>query len=296
MQSGKAASIPAALAAGLITMNSSHFHNCFDYPPVSVVSPFRRDKSLLLLQLLHSCCLNISISGHVASKHDFPTPPSFPQQISDLDSRVKSRKKEERESSPRGLWKFPQSHGPPCCCTFFPSELQKREHLGTCPFPITCTRNRHYHCRDTSPSFGNEPTDPLPFPPPLPRGARSGAVSRGVIAFQRGASRGGRGDERDERLYPGTEQLTSARGTDGLLPGALRAEQGRVASPDCKPAPSCVQTFPFTNRTGVTQKGLRFKQQTQAFGAVFSEIPSATFSGVCSGYRCTIPLKIRHQN
>lgn len=85
----------------------------------------------------------------------------------------------------------------------FPFRAAKREHPGTCPFPITCTRNRHYHCRDTSPSFGNEPTDPLPFPPPLPRAARSGAVSRGVTAFQRGASRGGRGDERDEQLYPG---------------------------------------------------------------------------------------------
>lgn len=48
MQSGRAVFIPAALAAGLITTNSSRFQNRFNYPAISVVSPFRRDKGLLL--------------------------------------------------------------------------------------------------------------------------------------------------------------------------------------------------------------------------------------------------------
>lgn len=213
MQSVRAVSIPAALAAGLITMNSSHFHNCFDYPPVSVVSPFRRDKSLLLLQLLHSCCLNISISGHGASKHDFPTPPSFP--LADFWLGQQGQEQEKRRERALTTWtlEIPPVSRTTMLLHVFPFRAAKREHLGTCPFPITCTRNRHSHCRDTSPSFGNEPTDPLPFPPPPLRGARWGAVSRGVIAFQRGASRGGRGDEGDEHLHPGTEQLTEGWGT-----------------------------------------------------------------------------------
>lgn len=202
MQSGKAVFIPAALAAGLITMNSSSFHNCFDYPPISVVLPFRKGTSLLflLLQLPRPCSLNRSISGHVASKHDFPTPLSFTLADFWLDSRVKSRK-EERVFSVCTL------ETPPVAWTtlvlqVFPFRASKREHLETCPFPTVYTRNQCYHGRDTSASFWNKSMDPHPFPPLLQRGARSGTVSRGVTGFQRGASRCGSGGEKEEHLHP----------------------------------------------------------------------------------------------
>lgn len=125
MQSGRAVFIPAALAAGLITTNSSRFQNRFDYPAISVVSPFRRDKGLFLplLRLLCSCSLNISISGHAACKQDFLTPPSFPLADFWLDSRVKSRRK--REVLFAWTLEIPHltdHHGVAC---FFHSVLQK---------------------------------------------------------------------------------------------------------------------------------------------------------------------------
>lgn len=53
------------------------------------------------------------------------SPPHFPSPWQISDSTAGSRAGKKRESSLCALWKFPQSHGPPWYCKFFPSELQK---------------------------------------------------------------------------------------------------------------------------------------------------------------------------
>lgn len=102
----------------------------------------------------------------------------FPCQISDLTAVSRVGKKGK---SPRGLWKFPQSHRPPWCCMFFPSELGKgntREpahFLPPAPGTDAITLGIHLH------PFWNKSMDPHPFPLSLLRGACSGSRSEETL-------------------------------------------------------------------------------------------------------------------
>lgn len=142
------------------------------------------------------------------------SPPFFPLDLS---------RKEEKESSPRGLWKFPPLIEQEWYLLWyllcgFPFRAAKRKHTWQPAHfqPSAPGTDQHYSPRDTSPSFHHKSTFPHPFPPPLLRGARSGAVSGGGLALPRGASRVGGAE--DEHLCAGAEPLTSAPG--GAHPAA----------------------------------------------------------------------------
>lgn len=199
MQSGKAASIPAALAAGLITTDSSRSQNCFDYPAISVVSPFRGDKGLFLplLRLLCSCSLNISISGHTACKHDFLTPPSLPLADFWLDSRVRSRRKREGALFAWTL-EIPHLTDHHGCGMFFPFSAAERGHTREPAHFLPPTPGcRRY--RDTPASFGNKST-PFPFT------YAERSPSRGSVQRQAGSGGGAQTDANPWKAAGGAPQ------------------------------------------------------------------------------------------
>lgn len=283
MQSGKAVPIPAALAAGWITMNSSRFHSCFHYPPISVVSPFRGDKSLLfpLLQLLRSYSLNISISGHAASsKHDFYI--LFPPDLTAGSREGKKRKLHLHVDSGNS----PTLIEYEWCLLWHLLWAAKREHLGSSPFPTTRTKNQHIlqgiHLHLST-------INPRPHTLSLClcwEELVQGQCPRGCFPES----------GKQWRWCGRRTPLSCGRVRSSQLQGVLTRRQPWRAGTRCEPAPSCVHRPPCTSSTTATHKGPHLKQQTQVFGAVFPHILSAMFVGVCGGCGCIIPPKIRHPN